>query len=117
MVQELTITVFEPLTEHEIKDIAKIEIKIVASRLEEQGITMIMKPKAIDQLVVQGYDPEFGARPLKRTIERHIENPLATDILAGKFQEGQTVIVAWLSKDKKYTFELEEQKIDARLEI
>ena len=106
------IIVFEPLTENEIKDIAKIEIKIVAKRLEEQGIAMVMKPQAIDQLVKQGYDPEFGARPLKRTIERHIENPLATDILAGKFQEGQTVIVDWLSQEKQYSFEIEKQKID-----
>ena len=47
---------------------------------------------------------------MKRTIERHIENPLATDILAGKFQEGQTVIVDWVAKNKSYIFKVEDIK-------
>jgi ATP-dependent Clp protease ATP-binding subunit ClpC len=98
------IIVFEPLTEKEIKDIAKIEIRIVAQRLNEQGIQLEIKSGAINKLVEQGYDPEYGARPLRRTIERHIENPLASDILAGKFQEGQTVVVDWDKKLSKYSF-------------
>ena len=111
------IVVFEPLTENEIKAIAEIEIAFVANRLIEQGIKLDVKPKAIDQLVEQGYDLEYGARPLKRTIERHIENPLATDILAGKFQEGQTVTVDWVSKNKSYIFKVEDFKNQTKAKV
>ena len=111
------IVVFEPLTENEIKAIAEIEIAFVANRLSEQGIKLEVKSKAINKLVEQGYDLEYGARPLKRTIERHIENPLATDILAGKFQEGQTVIVDWLAKNKSYTFKVEDIKSETKTKI
>ena len=111
------IVVFEPLTENEIKAIAEIEIAFVANRLSEQGIRLEVKSKAINKLVEQGYDLEYGARPLKRTIERHIENPLATDILAGKFQEGQTVIVDWLTKNKSYTFKVEDRKSETKTKI
>ena len=54
---------------------------------------------------------------MKRTIERHIENPLATDILAGKFQEGQTVIVDWISKNKAYVFKVEDIKSQTKAKV
>ena len=63
------------------------------SRLEEQAITLEVSDAAKDWLVKEGYDPVFGARPLRRAVQRHIENPLANRILSGEFSHGDTVQV------------------------
>lgn len=77
--------VFKPLGESELKSIVKLEIKKVEKRLGERDISMNITDDALDWLVRVGYDQMYGARPLKRTIQRQIETPIAKEILSGAF--------------------------------
>jgi ATP-dependent Clp protease ATP-binding subunit ClpB len=69
------------------------------SRLAERDMNLVVSPEALDYLASTGYDPVYGARPLKRAIQQHVENPLAEDILSGKFLPGDTIHVAF-AKDR-----------------
>lgn len=85
--------IFNALSKDQIKEIAKIQSKKLLSRLEKQGITLKISDKAYDYLAEKGFDPVYGARPLKRLIQNEIENPLALDILDSKLISGMTVKV------------------------
>ncbi|MDG1840659.1 MAG: AAA family ATPase [Dehalococcoidia bacterium] len=85
------IVVFEPLNEKEIADVANLEMKQIAARIGTQQIVLNISEKAMAILAKEGYDPQFGARPLKRLIERRIENILARAMLAGELDSGDTV--------------------------
>lgn len=85
--------VFHPLDEEQIKVIAKIQIKRLADRLAERDLTINVSAVAMEFLAAAGYDPVYGARPLKRAIQQYIENPLAQEILAGKFLPGDIIQV------------------------
>ncbi len=87
------IIVFEPLTEVELRLIVDIMLKEVADRLAERGISIDLTEKAKQELVREGYDRVYGARPLRRTVERRIENALSKRILSGDFAEGDHVLV------------------------
>ena len=87
------IIVFEPLTEPEIRQIAALEVDEVRQRLLERGLDFEVTPAALDVLAREGYDPEFGARPLRRLIERRVENPLARGVLSGDYEEGDRITV------------------------
>ena len=71
-----------------------IQLKDLRKRLAERKLQLEVTPEAKAVLAERGYDPVFGARPLKRTIQRMIENPLAVEVLAGRFVEGDTIVVA-----------------------
>lgn len=85
------IVVFHPLDERQIKSISQIQIERLRQRLAEREYHIVISDEALDYLVVTGYDPVYGARPLKRAIQHHIENPLAQEILSGKFAPGDTI--------------------------
>jgi len=85
------IIVFHPLVREHLDKIIHIELKEVQNRLRDRGMTLELTKEAIDFLIVQGSDAVFGARPLKRTLQKHIENILSEDILRGKFKEGDTI--------------------------
>jgi ATP-dependent Clp protease ATP-binding subunit ClpB len=87
------IVVFHPLDEEQIKSIADIQIHRLRARLSGREIGLNIDQEGLDYLAMTGYDPVYGARPLKRAIQQHIENPLAQDILSGKFAPGDTVNV------------------------
>ncbi|HTY45985.1 MAG TPA: ATP-dependent Clp protease ATP-binding subunit [Patescibacteria group bacterium] len=97
------VIVFKPLTKEDLQRIVDIEIGYVADRLKEQGIKLELTPEARDFLIEKGFDPVFGARPLKRTIQRFVEDSLASDIISKKFQTGATVKL--LRKNEELTFE------------
>jgi len=86
------IMVFKALTEEEIKRIVDLELKKVRKRLEEQQIGLEVSDAAKEHLAKEGYDANFGARPLKRVIQRLVEDPLSEELLAGEFQEGDNVL-------------------------
>jgi len=88
------IIVFRPLTEEEIKQIVGLMLKEVTKQLSEQNIGLEVTEEAKEFLAKEGFDPNFGARPLRRAIQRLVENPLAEDLLKGKFKPGDTVLVA-----------------------
>jgi ATP-dependent Clp protease ATP-binding subunit ClpB len=81
----------------------EIEIGFVAQRLKDQNITLEVAPEAKELLIEKGFDPVFGARPLKRTIQRFLEDPLAQEIISKKFKEGSVVKV--LRKNQELIFE------------
>jgi ATP-dependent Clp protease ATP-binding subunit ClpB len=85
--------VFHPLDQAQIKKIADIQINRLRKRLAEREYGLVLAPEAMDYLAATGYDPIYGARPLKRAIQQHIENPLAQELLAGKFAPGDTIAV------------------------
>lgn len=87
------IIVFRRLTKEDLRKIIDIEISEVQKRLHEQNIQLKLNEKAKEFLIEKGFDPTFGARPLKRTIQRFLEDPLSEDIIAGKFKEGGVVSV------------------------
>jgi ATP-dependent Clp protease ATP-binding subunit ClpB len=85
--------VFHPLNRSQLRQIVSIQLKRVQRLLDEQKIGIVLSPSAQDYLVDIGYDPVYGARPLKRAIQRYLENPLATKLLEGTFTEGDTIQV------------------------
>lgn len=89
------LVIFEPLGTEQIAGIADIQLQRLRERLVERELRIELSPEALDKLVAEGYDPVYGARPLKRAIQRWIENPLAQRVLAGDFEPG-TVIQAQL---------------------
>ncbi|HET6615882.1 MAG TPA: AAA family ATPase, partial [Dehalococcoidia bacterium] len=96
------IIVFEPLTQAELSQIVEIMIYEVRQRLSDRNVDFEVTPAAKEELVREGYDPTFGARPLRRTVQRRIENPLARRILAGEFGDGDLVRVDFADGD--FTF-------------
>src|SRR5213595_3954035 len=85
------IIIFDRLSEDDLKKIVEIQLGRLSKRLEQQKITLKLSDSAKELLAREGYDPVYGARPLRRTIQREILNPLSLDILEGKFHEGQRI--------------------------
>ncbi|MBO6849834.1 MAG: ATP-dependent chaperone ClpB [Marinobacter sp.] len=85
------VVVFHPLAETQIQGIAKIQIESLSKRLKEQEMKLELDEAAMELLAEVGYDPVYGARPLKRAIQRMIENPLAQRLLQGDFVSGDTI--------------------------
>ncbi|EGQ9096131.1 ATP-dependent chaperone ClpB [Vibrio alginolyticus] len=85
------IVVFHPLGQEHIKSIASIQLERLAKRLEEKGYQLEVSDKALDLIAQVGFDPVYGARPLKRAIQQNVENPLAKSILSGEIVPDKTV--------------------------
>ncbi|MNZ73808.1 Chaperone protein ClpB [compost metagenome] len=85
------VVVFEPLAREQIAGIAEIQMGRLRKRLAERELSLELTAEAMDKLIAVGFDPVYGARPLKRAIQRWIENPLAQLILAGKFHPGAKI--------------------------
>ncbi len=96
------IVVFHALSEKNIASIAKIQLQSLESRLAKMDIRLDVTPAALAVVAQEGFDPIYGARPLKRAIQQQIENPLASEILGGNFAAGDTVHVA--EKNGKLVF-------------
>jgi ATP-dependent Clp protease ATP-binding subunit ClpB len=95
--------VFHPLGSAHIRDIAKIQTRRLLARLAERGMKIEFTDAALNHLAQSGFDPVYGARPLKRAIQAHVENPLARAILDGQFVAGDTIKVDY--KDKGLAFD------------
>ena len=85
------VVVFHPLIREQIRAICRIQIQNLEQRLKERDITLKVTDAALDYLGEAGFDPVYGARPLKRAIQQDLENTLAQDILAGKVGSGDVV--------------------------
>jgi ATP-dependent Clp protease ATP-binding subunit ClpB len=79
------IVVFHPLGREQLHRIAGLQVRYLRERLQAREMDLELTARALDKLAEAGFDPVFGARPLKRAIQQHVENPLAQEILAGKF--------------------------------
>ncbi|MBN2579583.1 MAG: ATP-dependent chaperone ClpB [Pirellulales bacterium] len=100
------VLIFHPLTQPQIRKIVEIQTARLKIQLQEHGLVLDVTPAAIDAIAAQGYDPTYGARPLKRIIQQKIQNPLAVEILKKEFPEGSRVKVDY--KEEEFTFEREE---------
>ncbi len=87
------VIVFRALTKEDLHQIVDLQVKYLAERVLEAGLSIELTDAARDWLADKGYNPEFGARPLKRVIQRHVETPLSHHLLAGEFREGDTIVV------------------------
>ncbi len=94
--------VFHPLGKEEIHEIVDLQLKNLRTQLEAAGFQLEVSDAAKDQLTEEGYDPVYGARPLKRVIQQRLQNRLANEILAGKFEEGVTIHVD--ARDGEFLF-------------
>jgi ATP-dependent Clp protease ATP-binding subunit ClpC len=87
------IVVFHSLNQQQVREILDILLAEVQTRLVEKEIVLEVKKRAKDYLIEQGYDAKYGARPLRRVIQKEIEDPLSMEILRGRFSEGSHIIV------------------------
>jgi ATP-dependent Clp protease ATP-binding subunit ClpB len=87
------LVVFHRLDESHIAQIVELQVEHLARRLEERGLGLVLTDAARQHIARVGYDPDFGARPLKRVIQREIADPIALALLRGEFQEGETITV------------------------
>ena len=94
------IIMFRPLNRHEIEEIVEMQIKGVQKMLEHTGITLEVTRKALSLLAEEGYDPEFGARPVKRVIHREVLNRLSKDILAQKIDKDRPIVIDVDAEDR-----------------
>ena len=97
------LVVFRPLTRADLTDIVEYELRKVFKRITDHGIRLDVMPEAKEFLISKGFDPEYGARPLRRAIERYVEDPLSEDILRGEFKGKNVVRVT--TKDDHLAFE------------
>jgi ATP-dependent Clp protease ATP-binding subunit ClpB len=85
------IIVFHPLGKDEIAAIVDIQIRLLRQRLADRKLTVTLSPAAREYLAVKGFDPSYGARPLKRLIQREVQDALAMKLLAGEIREGDAI--------------------------
>ena len=97
------VIVFHALSKEQIRKIANLELDKVAERLKDREIILLATDAALDKLSEKGYDPDMGARPLRRVIQLEIEDQLSDALLAEKFKDGETI---WVDVDKEGSFVL-----------
>jgi ATP-dependent Clp protease ATP-binding subunit ClpC len=88
------VVIFRSLNKEDIQRIVSLELDKVAERLKEHNLILTATPAALAALADQGYDAEFGARPLRRVIQQKVEDPLSDRVLGGEFQNGDSVLVS-----------------------
>jgi len=103
------IITFSPLSLEQMREIVDLQMKEVQERLGEHGITVELSEAARNWLADVGYDPSFGARPLKRAIQKYVESPLSLRLLAGEFKAGNHILVDVDENSQQLTFSLKEQ--------
>ncbi|UCB42025.1 MAG: AAA family ATPase [Dehalococcoidales bacterium] len=105
------IIVFHELTEEQLRQIVELMVKDLQQRLVERKLDLELTDEAKSWLAKAGYDPQYGARPLRRAIERYVENPLSSKVLGGEFKDGDTVMVDL--QDEQLTFNVKVAKASA----
>lgn len=99
------VIVFHSLDQTHLEQIVRIQLRLLEARLAERSLEFELSDRGVEHLVRVGYDPSFGARPLKRAIQKELENPLARMIVAGEIREGQTIHVDYDADRSELTFE------------
>jgi ATP-dependent Clp protease ATP-binding subunit ClpB len=107
------IVLFQPLGKEQLEHIVDLQLAQVLKMLENKNVALRLKPAARDLLLREGYDPAYGARPLRRAIQRLIQDPLALEILDGKILPGDEVVVDADSKSGEMVFKRQEAKVGA----
>jgi len=107
--------VFHPLSKEQLTRIVDVQLNHLRKRLQSRSLQFRVTPDAEKLLADEGYDPVYGARPLKRIIQQRIENPLASRILRGEFAEGDTIHVDVDPAKREFTFERGSERVEAEL--
>lgn len=89
------VVLFKPLHKNEIKEIIEIQLQKVGNMLAEKGLAIEIENDVKDFLIQLGYDVTYGARPLKRTIQRYLINPLSTELLMNKYEDGDSIVASY----------------------
>ncbi len=110
------IIVFEPLTKPELEQIVDLLAEEVRERLAERQVDFVLTPAAREEIVREGYDPAYGARPLRRVVQRRIENELARRILSNEVREGETVTVDFAGGEYRFSATDRPAEAEAALE-
>jgi ATP-dependent Clp protease ATP-binding subunit ClpC len=97
------VIIFHPLSDEHLRSIVDLLIREVERRLAERKIKLEVNEEAKTWLVQKGYDPVYGARPLRRAIQRYVENPISTKILQGEFEEGDTIAISLKEDNLSFT--------------
>lgn len=103
------VIVFRALTRENIQKIVSLEVKKVADRLKDHAIILDATPAALDSLATEGYDPDMGARPLRRVIQQKVEDPLSDALLSGQFADGETIEID-VDADQQVTLKQVQEK-------
>jgi len=103
------IIMFSALTPEQMLEIVDLQMNEVRSRLEERGLKVELTDEARTWLAKEGYDPSFGARPLKRALQKYVENPLSVTLLSGEYGDGDTVLVDLDKEKQEITFRKQEK--------
>ena len=98
------VIVFRPLIKEDLNTIIEYEMAKVRKRIEEKGMHLVLEQTAKDFLTEKGYNPDFGARPLRRAIGQYVEDPLAEQLLGGEFQDGDTITLTRKEEQDHLTF-------------
>jgi ATP-dependent Clp protease ATP-binding subunit ClpC len=98
------IITFSSLSREQMRQIVDLQMNEVQERLSEHDLTVDLTPEARDWLADVGYDPDFGARPLKRALQKHLESPLSVRLLGGEFSAGDTIVAEVDQESEKLIF-------------
>jgi ATP-dependent Clp protease ATP-binding subunit ClpC len=109
------IIMFSPLKMDQMKEIVDLQMKEVSGRLNENGLSVVLTPDAREWLAKAGYDENFGARPLKRVLQKHVESPLSIKLLGGQFKAGDTVTIDVDKEKDEIIFTAKEGSTDVSL--
>ena len=102
------IVIFDELSKEEIRKIVDLMLKEVTEQMKEKGLGLSVSEAAKDELAKEGYDPKYGARPLRKTIQKRLEDPLADLFLSGKFANAEKVSIGY--RKEQFTFDIKEKK-------
>jgi ATP-dependent Clp protease ATP-binding subunit ClpC len=95
--------VFHSLSKDDLREIVQLQLKRIKLRLAEQAIALDFNPAMVEQIIADGYDPKYGARPIQRAIQRLIEDPLADEMLHGNVKEGDLVEIDYVDGEPVFT--------------
>lgn len=116
------IITFSQLSREQMREIVDLQMHEVQERLGEHGVTVTLSDSARDWLADEGYDPNFGARPLRRALQKHVESPLSVSLLSGEFSVGSTILVDVDENGEKLAFraveaETAKKEVDSPAEV
>jgi ATP-dependent Clp protease ATP-binding subunit ClpB len=103
--------IFHPLEAKELRKIVTLQVRRLEKQVERAGFRLTVTERALDAIAQEGYDPTYGARPLKRVIQQRLQNPLATELLRGEFPEGATIKIDYVDDD--FTFGVVHEAVEA----
>ncbi len=107
------IITFSELSLDQMQEIVDLQMNEVRERLSEHGLTVELTPAARKWLADEGYDAAFGARPLRRALQKHVESPLSVSLLSGEFSSGDAILVDVAKESSSLVFERLDQEIPA----